>query len=147
MNVVVLKGNLTRDPEVRTVGSGDRETQVANFTVAVNRHFKRADGTKDKETTYVDCEVWDSAANHLGEFCKKGDPILVQGALKLDSWESEGQKKSRLKVRVNNFDRLYRSPGFYEGSEEATTVDADETVDAELDENVESVGAGEDIPF
>lgn len=138
MNVVVLKGNLTRDPELKYIASG---TAVTNFTIAVNRHFKRQDGSKDKETTYVDCEVWDSAAEHLAEYCAKGDPILVQGALKLDTWETDGQKRSRLKVRVNNFDRLFRS-----GSGDSS----DESTESESESNEEVAvanPAGSDIPF
>ena len=138
MNVVVLKGNLTRDPELKYISNG---TAVTNFTVAVNRHFKRQDGSKDKETTYVDCEVWDSAAEHLAEYCSKGDPILVQGALKLDTWETDGQKRSRLKVRVNNFDRLFRGGSSdSDGGHEAE----------ESHEEPEAVAvnpAGADIPF
>ena len=140
MNIVVLEGNLTRDPEVRTVGSGERSTQVSNFTIAVNRYFVRSNGEKDKETTYVDCEVWDSAAGFMSENCHKGDPLLVQGALKLDTWESsEGEKRSRLKVRVNNFKRLYRNPNPQEYQENTSEeTEAKEPVAA---------GSGEDIPF
>jgi single-strand DNA-binding protein len=141
MNVVVLKGNLTRDPELKYISNG---TAVTNFTVAVNRHFKRQDGSKDKETTYVDCEVWDSAAEHLAEYCSKGDPILVQGALKLDTWETDGQKRSRLKVRVNNFDRLYRSNLSDEDSSE-THSQASSSKDTEEEAMVNPAGA--DIPF
>lgn len=141
MNVVVLKGNLTRDPELKYIANG---TAVTNFTIAVNRHFKRQDGSKDKETTYVDCEVWDSAAEHLAEYCSKGDPILVQGALKLDQWETDGQKRSRLKVRVNNFDRLFRSGGDSEGSNEASSSASS---DESNDEPVEASPAGANIPF
>ena len=144
MNVVVLKGNLTRDPEVRKITASGRETQVTNFTVAVNRHFKRADGTKDKETTYVDCEAWDTGANTLGQYFHKGDPILVHGALKLDTWETDGQKRSKLKVRVNNFERLYRAPageGGYEGGESSDSSVSSEPVTADAG------AAGDDIPF
>ena len=141
MNVVVLKGNLTRDPELKYIASG---TAVTNFTIAVNRHFKRQDGSKDKETTYVDCEVWDSAAEHLAEYCSKGDPILVQGALKLDQWETDGQKRSRLKVRVNNFDRLFRSGGDSNDSDEASSSASS---DESNDEPVEASPAGANIPF
>lgn len=129
MNVVILRGNLTRDPEVRAIG----DTHVSNFTIAVNRNFKRSDSTWNKETTYVDCEVWDSAAESMGNNCRKGDPILVQGALKLDTWENDqGEKRSKMKVRVNKFERLFRAPeqnqeqsqGQVEDSEEPATVAA-----------------------
>lgn len=151
MNIVILKGNLTRDPEVRQITAGGRETQVANFTIAVNRPFKRADGTKDKETTYVDCEAWDSGAKVLGEYYKKGDPILVNGSLKLDTWETDGQKRSKLKCRVNNFERLYRAPPRPEGEAQAesdpvaTTATSDSPTDPVL--AAEQVPGGDDIPF
>ena len=106
MNIVVLYGNLTRDPEVREVS----DTHVANFTVAISRKFTRKNGEKDQETTFVDCEVWDSAATFMSQYMKKGDPILVHGALKLDIWEKEGQKRSKLKVRATSFEKIYRAP-------------------------------------
>jgi len=143
MNIVVLKGNLTRDPEVRQINAGGRETQVANFTIAVNRHFKRADGTRDKETTYVDCEAWDTGANTLGQYFHRGDPILVQGALKIDTWETDGQKRSKLKVRVNNFERLYRAPE----SEDSESNFRDQKSTQAAPVTADSGAAGEDIPF
>ena len=151
MNIVVLKGNLTRDPEVRHITAGGRETDVANFTVAVNRHFKRADGTKDKETTYVDCEAWDSGAKTLGEYFKKGDPILVNGSLKLDTWETDGQKRSKLQCRVNNFERLYRAPARPE-TEQGDTQGDTQTVPSGAStappEGAADQGpAGDEIPF
>lgn len=109
MNVVILRGNVTRDPEVREVKTGDRTTKVVNFTVAVNRFFKKSDGTRDKETTFVDCEAWDTGANTIAEYVHKGDPLLVRGSLKLDTWENaDGQKRSKLRVRVNEFELLSR---------------------------------------
>lgn len=102
MNTVILFGNLTRDPEVREVG--EKKAKVANFSLAVNRHFKRADGTKDEEVTYVDCEAWDTGANTIETYCSKGDPLLIQGSLKMDQWENDnGEKRSKLKVRVTSF--------------------------------------------
>lgn len=109
MNIVILKGNLTRDPEARSVQVAERATIVTNFTLAVNRHYKRADGTRDKETTFVDCEAWDTGAETISKYVKKGDPLLVRGGLKLDTWEVDGQKRSRIKVRVTEFELLYRS--------------------------------------
>ncbi len=143
-NNVTLKGNLTRDPEIRQINAGGRETQVANFTIAVNRHFKRADGARDKETTYVDCEAWDTGANTLGQYFHRGDPILIQGALKLDTWEADGQKRSKLKVRVNNFERLYRAPAEEREGGETNEQPRQETAAATT---ADSGAAGDDIPF
>ena len=106
MNIVILRGNLTRDPELRTVSSGDRQTSVVSFTVAVSREFTRANGTKDKIVSYIQCEAWDSGAEVIGESFRKGDLVMVEGSLRNDSWEKDGVKHSTLKVRVNNFSKI-----------------------------------------
>jgi single-strand DNA-binding protein len=109
MNMVVLKGNLARDPELRTVGSGDKQTSVVNFTVATSREFTKADGEKDKITSFIQCEAWDSGAETIAETLKKGDLVFVEGSLRNDSWEKDGVKHSTLKVRVNNFAKIIRT--------------------------------------
>ena len=109
MNMVVLKGNLARDPELRSVGAGDKQTSVVNFTVAVSREFTKADGEKDKITSFIQCEAWDSGAETIAETLKKGDLVFVEGSLRNDSWEKDGVKHSTLKVRVNNFAKIIRS--------------------------------------
>lgn len=129
MNDVCLKGNLVRDPEVKEVtGYEGKTTHVANFTVAVSRYFKRANGEKDKDTTFIPCEAWDTGAETLGKYCHKGDPILVKGSIKMESWENkDGDKRSRLKVRVSTFDRLYRAP---KSDDNGGTYDASASNDA-----------------
>lgn len=104
MNVVVLKGNLTRDPESRAIRSGDKENKVCNFSIAVNRKYKTKSGELTNEVVFVDCEAWDRGGESITTYFKKGDPILIHGALKLDQWEKDGQQFSRLKVRVNEFE-------------------------------------------
>jgi len=107
MNLVVLKGNLARDPELRVVG--EKQTAVVNFTVAVNREFTRANGSQDKITSFISCEAWDSGAEAIANTLKKGDLVLVEGSLRNDSWEKDGVKHSTLKVRVNTFAPLAKS--------------------------------------
>jgi single-strand DNA-binding protein len=106
MNLVILRGNLTRDPEIRTVGSGDKQTSVVNFTVAVSKEFSRANGNKDKITSFISCEAWDSGAEIIASSFQKGDLVLVEGTLRNDSWEKDGVKHNTLKVRVNNFSKI-----------------------------------------
>lgn len=106
MNLVILRGNLTRDPEIRTVGSGDKQTSVVNFTVAVSKEFSRANGNKDKITSFISCEAWDSGAEIIASSFKKGDLVLVEGTLRNDAWEKDGVKHNTLKVRVNNFSKI-----------------------------------------
>lgn len=143
MNIVVLKGNLTRDPEKRNINAGGRSTAVTNFSIAVNRHFKRNDGTKDKEVTYVDCEAWDTGAETIAKYLKKGDPLLIHGALKLDTWETNGQKRSRLKIRVNSFEFLGGSKKSEDSSAEEETPVAAEDYTSDPD----PASDGGDIPF
>lgn len=106
MNIVLLKGNLTRDPELRVVNNGTKQTSVVSFTVAVSKDFTRANGTKDKIVSYIQCEAWDSGAEIIGESFKKGDLVMIEGSLRNDSWEKDGVKHSTMKVRVNNFSKV-----------------------------------------
>jgi single-strand DNA-binding protein len=107
MNINLLRGNLARDPEVRTVNTGNgKQTSVVNFTIAVSREYTKASGEKDKITTFVACEAWDTGAEIIGESFKKGDLVMVEGSLRNDSWEKDGVKHNSLKVRVNNFSKI-----------------------------------------
>ena len=106
MNMVALRGNLARDPELRRVGSGDKTTSVVNFTVATSREFTRADGTKDKVASFIPCEAWDSGAENISQTFKKGDLVFIEGSIRNDSWEKDGVKHSTLKIRVNNFAKI-----------------------------------------
>ena len=109
MNIVMLRGNLARDPELRTVNSGDRQTSVVNFIVAVSREFTKSNGTQDKVTSFIQCEAWDSGAEAIASSFKKGDLVMVEGSLRNDSWEKDGVKHSTLKVRVNNFGQIVKT--------------------------------------
>ena len=106
MNMNIIRGNLTRDPDVRTVTIGSKQTSVVNFTVATSKEYTKANGEKDKVTTFVPCEAWDTGAEIIAESFKKGDLVLVEGSLRNDSWEKDGVKHSTLKLRVNNFSKI-----------------------------------------
>jgi single-strand DNA-binding protein len=109
MNIVMLRGNLARDPELRVVNTGDKQTSVVNFTVAVSREFTKANGSQDKITSFIQCEAWDSGAEAISSSFKKGDLVMVEGSLRNDSWEKDGVKHSTLKVRVNNFGQIIKT--------------------------------------
>lgn len=109
MNTVIIRGNMVRDPELRSVGSSDRSTSVVNFTIATSREYTKADGTRDKITSFLNCEAWDSGAESISNSLKKGDLVFVEGSLRNDSWEKDGVKHSTLKVRVNNFAKITRT--------------------------------------
>jgi single-strand DNA-binding protein len=106
MNITILRGNLARDPEYRTVNTNGKQTGVVNFTVAVSREYTKASGERDKIASFINCEAWDSGAEIINNSFKKGDLVLVEGSLRNDSWEKDGVKHSTLKVRVNNFSKI-----------------------------------------
>lgn len=93
-NRVILVGNLTRDPELRYIPSG---TAVSEVGLAVNDRVKRNDQWVD-ETTFVDVTLWGRTAEIANEYLSKGSPVLIEGRLKLDRWEKDGQKHSKLRV-------------------------------------------------
>lgn len=95
-NRVILVGNLTRDPELRYLTSGNAVTDIG---LAVNDRRKNANGEWIDETTFVDITLWGRTAEVASEYLSKGAPVLIEGRLKLDSWETQdGQKRSKLKV-------------------------------------------------
>lgn len=95
LNRVYLVGNLTRDPEVRYTPNGNA---VGDLRLAVNRRFRTKDGQEQEETCFVGVEVWGRQAETCRDYLRKGAPILVEGRLKYDQWEKDGQKHSRLSV-------------------------------------------------
>ncbi|MFN4196494.1 MAG: single-stranded DNA-binding protein [Caldimicrobium sp.] len=96
MNKVMVKGRLTRDPEVRYLPSG---TQVTSFSVAVNRRFKDKDGNWREEAYFFDIESFGRLAERLGKQLSKGKQILLEGSLRQDRWQNEaGEKRSKVKI-------------------------------------------------
>ena len=110
-NKVMLMGNLTRDPEIKYTPKG---TAIADIGLAVNRNYTTESGEKREEVTFVDVTLWGRVAEIVGEYCKKGRPLFVEGRLQLDSWDDKatGQKRSKLKVVGENIQLL----GAREGS-------------------------------
>src|SRR5690349_11733868 len=96
-NKVILMGNLTRDPELRYTPKG---TAIAKVGLAVNRVWTNESGEKKEEVTFVDVDVFGRTAENVGQYMRKGSPILIEGRLKLDSWEDKqtNQKRSKLGV-------------------------------------------------
>ncbi len=97
LNKVFLAGTLTRDPELRYTPGG---TAVAQFGMAVNRRFKNREGQMQEEATFIDIEVWARQAETASEYLSKGSPVLIEGRLKLDTWQSKQTGERRSKVCV-----------------------------------------------
>jgi single-strand DNA-binding protein len=104
-NKVILAGNLTRDPELRYTPKG---LAIAKLGLAINRTWKNETGETKEEVTFVDVDAFGKQAETIGQYLKKGRPILVEGRLRLDQWDDKqtGQKRSRLGVVLEGFQFL-----------------------------------------
>jgi single-strand DNA-binding protein len=113
-NKVILVGNITRDPELRYTPSG---TAIAKLSLAVNRSWRTETGETREEVTFVDVDAFGKQAETIGQYLRKGRPILVEGRLKMDQWEDKqtGQKRSRLGVVLEVFRFIDSSQGRAEG--------------------------------
>ena len=100
-NKVILLGNLTRDPETRVTANGNT---ICKLGMAVSRVYSTRDGERKEETTFVDIDAFGKQAEVITKYMRKGRPLMVEGRLKLDQWETnEGQKRSKLGVVLENF--------------------------------------------
>lgn len=113
INHSIMSGNLTRDPEMRSIG-GDRA--VTNFTIAHNSRYKTADGEQREEVVFIDCEAWGRQGEIAGQFLTKGSMVIIEGRFKQDNWtDKEGQKRSKLKLVA---DRVHLTPRREDGARE-----------------------------
>jgi len=105
-NKVILIGNLTRDPELRYTPKG---VAIAKIGLAVNRTWRdAASGEAKEEVTFVDIDAFGKQAETLGQYMKKGSPLMIEGRLRLDTWEDKqtNQKRSKLGVVLEGFQFL-----------------------------------------
>ena len=107
-NYVCLVGNLTRDPEVRHLASGDA---VAEIGLAVNERFKNKAGEQQEKVNFFDLVAWGKTAELCAQYLRKGSPAMFVGKLQLDQWTTEaGEKRSKVKVRVDSVQFLGSKP-------------------------------------
>jgi len=106
LNRVLLIGNLTRDPELRYIPSGQA---VTTFTIAVNRTYMANTGEKKEEVSFIRVVVWAKRAEVCHEYLKKGSPVFVEGRLQSRSWDApDGTKRSTIEVVAQNVQFLGR---------------------------------------
>jgi len=97
INLIVLSGNLTKDPELRYLASGDA---VTTLRLANNRRYRSGEEWQE-ETTFIDVVVWGKQAESCGEYLSKGSPVLVEGNLRIREWETkEGSKRITPEIRA-----------------------------------------------
>ncbi len=94
-NKVILIGNLTKDPEIKYTPQG---TAVTNITLAINREYKSGE-EKKKEVSFVPVVIWAKIAEVVGQYCKKGNPLMVEGRITTRSWD-DGEGKKHYKTEV-----------------------------------------------
>ncbi|MBR5888449.1 MAG: single-stranded DNA-binding protein [Akkermansia sp.] len=106
LNKVMIIGNLTADPEVRTTPRGN---SVAELRLAVNRVSSGPnEGERREETTYLDVTCWGRTAEIAGQYLAKGRPVFIEGRLQQDVWEDKqtGQKRSKIRIVAENMQLL-----------------------------------------
>lgn len=147
-NKVILIGNLTRDPELRYTPKG---TAIAKIGVAVNRVWTTDTGEKKEEVTFVDVDIFGRTAENVGQFMRKGRPIMIEGRLKLDQWDDKqtGQKKSRLGVVAENVQFLGSPTGGEGGGAPSAPRSRPAAAPAPAAEPVagDEPPASDDVPF
>ena len=138
-NKVILIGNLTRDPQMSYLPS---QTPVCEFGLAVNRKWKGQDGQQKEEVCFVDCHCYGKQAETFNQYMSKGRPILVEGRLQLDTWESkDGQKRSKHRIFVERFQFMGQAESQGEPRQPTGATGAREFFAEPADQG------GDDIPF
>lgn len=107
INCVVISGNLTRDPELRTTASG---MAVLSLGVAVNdRKKNQQTGEWEDYANFVDCTMFGNRAESVSHYLSKGSKVTIQGKLRYSSWEKDGQKRSKIEVMVDDIEFMSKS--------------------------------------
>ena len=145
-NRVVLVGNLTRDPELRYISSG---TAVTEIGLAVNDRKKSSSGEWVEDTQFIDVTLWGRTAEVASEYLGKGSSLLIEGRLKLDRWEKDDKKFSKLRVvgeKMEFLDKRERGSAGKSGGGPAASAPAT----ANMADNAAEIGTEpppDDIPF
>ncbi|MBI4116035.1 MAG: single-stranded DNA-binding protein [Candidatus Omnitrophica bacterium] len=152
LNKIFLIGNLTRDPELRYLPSGQA---VTTFTLAVNRVYTASTGEKKEDASFIRIVVWARRAEVCNEFLRKGSPVFVEGRLQSRSWEApDGAKRSSIEVVANNVQFLGRgsraaAPETIELPEEPLPEESHEPQKKEgpIEISKDELSPDEEVPF
>ena len=100
-NRLIMLGNLTKDPVLSYTPSN---TAVVNIGIATNRNWTGKDGNKSEEVCFIDCVGFGKTAENINKYFQKGNPILIEGRLTLDTWQAQdGSNRSKHKVTIESF--------------------------------------------
>ncbi len=144
VNKAFLFGNLTRDPELKSLPSGNK---VCSFSIATNRVWKSQDGTKQEAVDYHNIVVFGRQAETSAQYLRKGASAFIEGRLQTRSWEQEGQKKYRTEIVADRVQFGPRVGGASGGGSQAAPAKAPQTEDTPPIEYPEEDINPEDIPF
>ena len=109
INRVIISGNLTRDPELRSTSGG---MQVLSIGVAVNdRRKNQQTGEWEDVPNFVDCTMFGTRAESVSRFLSKGSKVSIEGKLRYSSWEKDGQKRHKLEVVVDQIEFMSKGNG------------------------------------
>ena len=137
-NRIIMVGNLTRDPDYKQLTSGQ---SVCRLGLASNRQFKnKQSGDMIQEVCYIDIDVWGPQAESCRQYLQKGRPILVEGRLKLDSWDdANGQKRSKHSIVADRVVFLGSNAQAEAGSQDEQKLDMNNPVEKELMDQIEQI--------
>lgn len=150
LNRAMIIGNMTRDPEVRTIPSGQA---VANFSIATNRSWTGQDGKKQTAVEYHNIVVWGKLAEICGQYLKKGQKVFIEGRIQTRDWEGQdGVKRTKTEIVAENMIMLGGGRGAVQPSNfQPQAAVSQEPVIERVDEgakpNSEEEIKVEDIPF
>lgn len=134
INRVVISGNLTRDPELRTTASG---MSILSFGVAVNDRRKNSQtGEWEDYPNFIDCTMFGIRAQNIQQYLSKGSKVTVEGKLRWSQWEKDGQKRSKLDVVVNDIDFGGNRKSDDDSAYSSPTVPVADTPTALYDEDI-----------
>ncbi|HBJ59006.1 MAG TPA: single-stranded DNA-binding protein [Verrucomicrobia bacterium] len=122
-NRVILMGNLTRDPDVRATGTTGMK--VARLGIAVNERRKDRNGQIQDFPVFIDVDAWDKLAELCGQYLSKGRSILVEGRLQMDTWEKDGVRHQKLKVRASTIKFLPQGDRLNGGAPRQTAAESE----------------------
>lgn len=131
MNLIVLKGRLIADPEVKKVGAN--QTTVCDFCIAVDRRFE-----KDK-TDFINCQAWGNTGEFIGKYFAKGKEIALVGELHIDKFEKDGENRYLTRIKVDNVE--------FCGSKNDSDNNSENPNNSPAPSDFEEIADDEDLPF
>ena len=146
LNRVLLIGRLTRDPELKSIGSG---TVLCKFSLASNRSYYKNEGDLKEEVSFFNCVAWGKLAETISKYVTKGQRLGIDGSLRWSQWENtEGKKQSKVEIKVENFQFLdSKGSAFVEEGNQGRQSTMNSEQETEAKDAGPNIIDEDDIPF